>query len=154
VLKIREITTELVRERLSRKLKHHIGRGLDYEYAEASRVLDTDQRTIQSWVGNERSPHVEGLLRLFMLPDVGPEIANEVLQLAGLQAIPMTDGNPCPFDAGKHITSAASRLLEMLEDGRIDHLEDPEWQDIAIALASKLLTHVNARRRASAKGAA
>ncbi|MCW2242781.1 hypothetical protein [Azospirillum canadense] len=146
MLKVRDITTDLVKAKLSRLLRQRIGRGMTYSVKEAAEILDVDQRTMDSYVQGERAPQLDVFLRMFLLPEGGDRILNEMLALVGYQARPTEAGDPDVFRMNAELVSALRDLADMLADGRIDHTEDPIWQAKALDLAMKLIGHVNARR--------
>lgn len=148
MLKIREITTDLVRQKLSRLLRKHVGRGMDMSVKDAADIIDVDPRTMQSYVEGERAPQLDAFIRMFLLPGAGTEIASEMMALAGYEVRPAETGDPCPFHINAELAGALQKLAGMLADGRIDHTEDPEWQHEALDVAMKLIAHVNARRAA------
>lgn len=146
VLKVREITNELVRDRLAATLNKHIGPQVTYSSKEAASIAGLDWRTLDSYRAGERAPGLDTFLRLTMLPDAGPHIASAVLGLAGYEVRPATAGDACPFHMNAELAGALQELAGMLADGRIDHMEDPAWQDKAIDVGCKLIAHANARR--------
>ena len=146
MLKIREITTDLVRQKLGRLLRKRVGRGMELSVREAAEIIDVDPRTMQSYVEGERAPQLDTFLRMMLLPEVGQDIAAEMMGLVGYDVRPTEVGDACPFHINAELAGALRKLAEMLADGRIDHTEDPEWQAEALDVACKLIGHVNARR--------
>lgn len=139
MLKIAEISTDLVTRRLSRALGRFIGRGQRFDYGEAADVIEADTRTVESWVRGERCAGLHHFLRLCRLPGAGVVIASDVLALAGLEAREIT-----PRDAASaHVMAAdlsagLAELLRRLEDGRLDHREEAELRPVLLALNTKL----------------
>lgn len=145
--KISEVSTDLVSLRLARKLRQYIGRGLEFEYDEAAEILHVDVRTLKSWVCGERAPQPDGFLRLFMLPRIGPAIANEMLELVGLtgaHSVHQSHGDP--FQLSAEAAGLVARLTEMLADRHLDHMEEPELCDLLIKFVATAAGFVASRR--------
>lgn len=146
VMNIRDITTDVVRARLSALLRRHVGRGMVYSVKDAAEIVDVDPRTLDSYVAGDRAPSLDTFLRLVLLPKGGAGILNEMLDLAGYVAQTTRPGDANPFHMNAELVGALRDLADMLADGRIDHTEDPKWQGAALDLAQKLIAHVAARR--------
>ncbi len=144
MMKARDINTDVVRLRLSRLLRARIGRGMTYSVKEAAEILDIDPRTLDSYVSGDRAPQLDVMFRIFLLPDGGGKILNEMLDLVGFRALPEFPGDANIFRMNAELVDALHDLAEILADGRVDHMEEPVWREKALSLAMKLIGHVTA----------
>ena len=138
VIKITNITSELLGNRLSRILRNHIGKGLRFSYCDASLILDVDKRTVESWVKGERTPNMEGFFRLCCLPEVGPLVAAEMFALIQLSVTEIIPEDASPHEVNSWLATTLADLSKKLEDGILDHTEEPEFIPLAMETSAKL----------------
>lgn len=126
MLKARSITADLVKATIADCLTTHVGPGRRWSDAEAARMADTSESSIKNWRGGVSSPEPHNLVKLFTVPEMGPDLANQYLGLAGFASHPLEAQTICHFRLSRLIADSSSILTRALEDQRVDHREQAE----------------------------
>lgn len=125
MLKAKEITKELIAQRVGNTLAQHVGRGKDYTVDEFSERIGADTRTVDSWRRRETAPH------LFMWARCGailpPTFSAELLELMGLSGVREAEtGAANPSNLLVSTTELSAMLARHMSDGHQDHRERAE----------------------------
>lgn len=127
---IRSITNDLLSEVIADALRRHVGPGRTYTYDQAALAVGVERRTMQSWVLGETPPQSHKLVRIFRW--LGPDVANDVLGLAGLMTLPVQQPDGDEFALNEDMAALLFKLAWALkDDGRIDHQELAEIIPVA-----------------------
>ena len=134
-----KITTELTNARFARALKKFVGKkNRPYTCDAFIQAVGVQRRTLDSWLREERKPEFHKVLAVMSV--LGPEFADEVLELAGLNGTKRIDGfDDNAFVLNKNLGHAVAAMSDALaDDGKVDHLEKQQMLPIMRELSAQL----------------
>lgn len=135
MLKAGEVTKDLVAQRVARAFRRYVGRGREHDYRAFAELVDTDQRTVESWCRGETAPHLHAWLRCAaVLP---ASFATETLELVGLMAW-QADAEHATSLTVNRLAAALTALIGLhAEDGVITHREMADQEPVIRALVDE-----------------
>jgi hypothetical protein len=122
MLKITEITNDIVAKRFKHCFKLYVGPKMTFSIEEFCRVSEIDRRVIDSWRGNsqESFPSGENLLKCIAV--LGNDFANDIFSLIGLTVYAPEeeeeDQKVTPLDLVSEATDYAHISVEAFKDHR------------------------------------
>lgn len=135
MIKIKGITTELLRESFRSAIRSRVGPGLDLERDDLHRITGIDERTLDSYRNGENLPTLPKFFQI--VASLETDFLNSLLNIIGIGGAHRLDPEEAnPFIVFSNMAEESRVLAKCLEDGRLDHTERAE-------LSKRLLKHGN-----------
>lgn len=139
MLKVKEISTDLVVERFCTAFRKYVGPHKKFGITEFAEYTGISIRTIRSYHQGEHSPDYHKLLKIILAIDE-PNFTNQLLEIVGYGWVKRLDSKEEyeVSDILVHLLETSTEMVKHNADGKIDHREKIQQKETLGKLIPKL----------------